>query len=90
MSGPEICQSSDPVVEKKRKPNRLIVDSTIKDDNSVVSMSQAKMDELQLFRGDTVFIRGRKRKETICVALPDETCPDDHIRTNVVFASICG
>ncbi|CAH8658706.1 unnamed protein product [Heterobilharzia americana] len=82
MSGPEICQSSDPVVEKKRKPNRLIVDSTIKDDNSVVSMSQAKMDELQLFRGDTVFIRGRKRKETICVALPDETCPDDHIRTN--------
>ncbi|KAK4474582.1 hypothetical protein MN116_001722 [Schistosoma mekongi] len=74
--------SNDPFSGKRRKPNRLIVDDPIKDDNSVVYLSQAKMDELQLFRGDTVLIKGRKRRETVCVALVDETCPDDRIRFN--------
>ena len=49
----------------KQKPNRLIVDDSVGDDNSVVSLSQAKMDELQLFRGDTVLIKGKKRKGTL-------------------------
>ncbi|TNN15960.1 Transitional endoplasmic reticulum ATPase, partial [Schistosoma japonicum] len=74
--------SNDSLLGKKRKPNRLIVDNSIKDDNSVVYLSQAKMDELQLFRGDTVLIKGKKRRETVCVALVDETCPDDRIRFN--------
>ena len=26
---------------------------------------QEKMDELQLFRGDTVLLKGKKRKETV-------------------------
>ena len=34
--------------------NRLIVEDAVNDDNSVVALSSAKMDELQLFRGDTV------------------------------------
>ena len=42
---------------KKSKPNRLLVDQSEKDDNSVVSLSQAKMDELGLFRGDTVILK---------------------------------
>lgn len=33
------------------------------DDNSVISLSQAKMEELNLFRGDNVLIKGKKRKE---------------------------
>ena len=37
------------------------------DDNSVVALSQEKMDELQLFRGDTVLLKGKRRKETVCV-----------------------
>ncbi|CAH8874191.1 unnamed protein product [Trichobilharzia szidati] len=82
MSTPKKDQASDKLVDKKRKPNRLMVDDTLKDDNSVVSMSQAKMDELQLFRGDTVTIKGKKRRDTVCVALVDETCPDDRIRFN--------
>nr|CAH8841730.1 unnamed protein product [Trichobilharzia regenti] len=45
-------------------------------------MSQAKMDELQLFHGDTVTIKGKKRRDTVCVALVDETCQDDRIRFN--------
>lgn len=54
------------------------------DDNSVVALSQAKMDELQLFRGDTVLLKGKRRKETVCIVLSDETCPDEKIRMNRV------
>merc|ERR1712158_88309 len=45
------------ILNKKAKPNRLIVEDAVNDDNSVVSLSLAKMDELQLFRGDTVAIQ---------------------------------
>jgi transitional endoplasmic reticulum ATPase len=40
------------------------------------------MDELQLFRGDTVLIKGKRRKETVCIVLSDENCPDEKIRMN--------
>lgn len=48
---------STAILERKKSPNRLIVDEAINDDNSVVSMHPAKMEELQLFRGDTILIR---------------------------------
>ena len=57
---------------KKRSPYRLVVDEAqteSMDDNSVVALSQAKMEELQLFRGDTVKIKGKKGKETVCKGL---------------------
>ena len=28
-----------------------------------------QMDELQLFRGDTVLLKGKKRKEGVCIVL---------------------
>ncbi|EJD76054.1 transitional endoplasmic reticulum ATPase 1 [Loa loa] len=68
----------------KVKPNRLIVDQSVNDDNSVVALSQTKMDELNLFRGDTVILKGKKRKETVCIVLSDDTCPNDKIRMNRV------
>merc|ERR1711868_319222 len=68
------------ILKEKVKPNRLIVDDSVGEDNSVVSLSQAKMDELQLFRGDTVLIKGKKRKETVCIVLSDDTCTDEKIR----------
>merc|ERR1711937_674551 len=71
---------STAILKEKVKPNRLIVDDSVGDDNSVVSLSQAKMDELQLFRGDTVLIKGKKRKETVCIVLSDDTCTDEKIR----------
>eukprot|EP00418_Pyrodinium_bahamense_P027549 CAMPEP_0179132328 /NCGR_PEP_ID=MMETSP0796-20121207/62890_1 /TAXON_ID=73915 /ORGANISM="Pyrodinium bahamense, Strain pbaha01" /LENGTH=53 /DNA_ID=CAMNT_0020831269 /DNA_START=8 /DNA_END=165 /DNA_ORIENTATION=- len=36
--------------KKKRSPNRLVVEEALNDDNSVISLSQAKMEELNLFR----------------------------------------
>lgn len=72
------------ILRKKDRPNRLIVDEATNDDNSVVGLSQAKMDELQLFRGDTVLLKGKRRKETVCIVLSDDTCPDEKIRMNRV------
>ncbi|CAF1274683.1 unnamed protein product, partial [Rotaria sordida] len=72
------------ILDRKKRPNRLIIADAVNDDNSVVALSQQKMDELQLFRGDTVLLKGKKRRETICIVLADDTCPNDHIRMNRV------
>ena len=40
------------------------------------------MDELQLFRGDTVLLKGKRRRETVCIVLSDDTVSDDKIRIN--------
>ena len=68
----------------KRAANRLVVDDSTNDDNSVVSLSADKMEELQLFRGDTVMLKGKKGKETICICLVDEEANDSQIRMNKV------
>merc|ERR1711878_133800 len=72
------------ILKKKERPNRLIVDEAANDDNSVVALSQAKMDELELFRGDSVLLKGKKRKETVCIVLSDDTVSDERIRMNRV------
>jgi len=75
---------STAIMDKKRSPNRLIVDEATNDDNSVVALSTAKMEELQLFRGDTVLIKGKKGHETVCIVLADDTCDSGSIRMNKV------
>lgn len=70
--------------QKKKNPFRLIVDEAHNDDNSVVSLNLQKMQELNFFRGDTVIIKGKKRKDTVCIVLADETCDDTKIRMNKV------
>lgn len=47
------------ILERKKAPNRLIVDDAVNDDNSVVALSVATMETLQLFRGDTVILKVR-------------------------------
>ena len=47
-----------------RRPNRLVVDESTSDDNSVAQLNPATMETLQLFRGDTIIVRGKKRKDT--------------------------
>merc|ERR1740129_511275 len=67
-----------------KRPNRRIVEDAVNDDNSVVALSMAKMDELQLLRGDTVLLKGKKRKESVCIVLSDDTVTDEKIRMNRV------
>jgi len=84
-SGAAAAAAPPALREKKRSPNRLIVDDSHGEgDNSVVMLSLAKMEELQLFRGDTVLIKGKKKHETVCVAIMDEDTEDAKIRMNRV------
>jgi len=72
------------ILRRKSAPNKLIVDDATNDDNSVMSLSEATMDRLQLFRGDTVLIKGKKRKDTVLIILSDDTCEDTKIKINKV------
>jgi len=45
------------------------------------------MDELKIFKGDTVLLKGKKRKDTVCIALATEEgdgLDDNKIRMNKV------
>ncbi|XP_072240562.1 transitional endoplasmic reticulum ATPase [Leuresthes tenuis] len=75
---------STAILKQKHRPNRLIVDEALSEDSSIVSLSQSKTEELQLFRGDTVVLKGRKRRQTVCIVLTDDTCGDERIRMNRV------
>ncbi|XP_031418370.1 zgc:136908 [Clupea harengus] len=77
---PKAEDYSTAILKQKTRPYRLIVDEAINEDNSIVSLSQSKMEELQLFRGDTVVLRGRKRRETVCIVLTDDTCATERVR----------
>jgi len=61
-----------------------MVEDATNDDNSVIALSQTKMDELQLFRGDSVLLKGKKRKQTVCIVLQDDACTDDKVLMNRV------
>ena len=64
------------ILEKKKAPHKLTVEEAKNDDNSVVEMTQAKMDELKIFKGDTVLLKGKKRKDTVAIALAVEETDD--------------
>jgi len=71
-------------IRAKKAKNRLMVDDASNDDNSVVSIHPDTMEELQLFRGDTVKLIGKKRHDTICIVLSDDTCDKGKIKMNKV------
>jgi transitional endoplasmic reticulum ATPase len=75
---------SEEILKIKKRPNRLMVDEAVNDDNSVVALHPKKLEELQLFKGDTVLLKGKRRKDTICIVLSDETCEEGKIRMNKV------
>lgn len=70
--------------EKKRSPNRLVVDDIDKDDSSVIYLNPEKLTELNIFRGDSVLLKGKRGKTTICVALDDENVEMGKIRMHKV------
>ena len=51
---------STAILEKKKAPNKLQVEDSPQDDNSVVELTQAKMDKLKIFKGDAVILRGKR------------------------------
>lgn len=60
------------------------VTDAVNDDNSVIALSNNTMETLQLFRGDTVLVKGKKRKDTVLIVLADDDLDDGSARLNRV------
>ncbi|CAO3698709.1 unnamed protein product [Rhizopus stolonifer] len=84
---PEIDPDQDPataILRSKSAPNKLMVDDATNDDNSVITFSPNVMEALQLFRGDTVIVKGKKRRDTVLIVLADDDMEDSKARINKV------
>ncbi|KAF5386357.1 hypothetical protein D9757_006669 [Collybiopsis confluens] len=75
---------STAILRPKKSPNRLIVDEATSDDNSVATINPATMEVLQLFRGDTIIIRGKKRRDTVLICLSSDDVEEGRIQLNKV------
>lgn len=80
----EELDTSTAILKKKKKPNSLIVTDSTNDDNSIIALSNNTMETLQLFRGDTVLVKGKKRKDTVLIVLADDDLDDGSARVNRV------
>ncbi len=60
---------STAILDKKKAPNKLIVEDATNDDNSVVMITNAKMEELKIFRAEHVIMKGKKRRQTMAIVL---------------------
>lgn len=78
---------STAILNQKKSPNKLTVEEATNDDNTTVYMTAKKLNELGLFRGDPVLIRGKRRKTTIAIALQENgrDLDDVKIRMNKVM-----
>ncbi|KAG1738958.1 P-loop containing nucleoside triphosphate hydrolase protein [Suillus lakei] len=76
--------TSTAILRPKKSPNRLIVDEATSDDNSVATLNPATMEILQLFRGDTIIVRGKKRRDTVLICLSSDDVEEGRIQVNKV------
>ena len=60
---------STAILDRKKAPHRLIAEDGQgpSEDASVIQLTQRKMDELKIFKSETVLLKGKKRKETIFI-----------------------
>ena len=68
--------------EQRRAKNRLIVDNSANDDNSVIIMHENTMTLLDIFAGDSVIVKGKKKKETVLVCTSDPSCEEGKVKVN--------
>ena len=66
---------STAILDRKKAPHRLMAEEFTgpNEDNSVVQLTQKKMDELGILKSETVLLKGKKRKETLAVCIQDDT-----------------
>ena len=72
------------ILRRKKKDNMLLVDDATNDDNSVIAINSNTMDLLELFRGDTVLVKGKKRRDTVLIVLIDDELENGACRVNRV------
>ncbi|KAK7041277.1 cell division cycle protein 48-like protein [Favolaschia claudopus] len=63
-------------------PNRLLVDEAAADDKSVATLNSNTMEVLGLFRGRTVTIRGKQRRNTVLISLSSDDVEEGRVQLN--------
>jgi len=67
---------------KKCLQSCLLVERTLNDDYFIIFLLQANTDELNFFRGDNALIKGKYRRDTVCIVLLDANLEDGKIGMN--------
>ena len=75
------------ILTQKGTPHTLVVDDTVNEDSSVVTIGAEKMAELDLFEGDYVLLKGKRKKSTIAVVSSHEDVPAAKIQMTKVVRS---
>lgn len=82
----------DPSVinQHKKAPYRLIVDDIQISDNSIIMLNPDKMEELELFNGETAIVHGKRRKATLVLVCSADTCDVGKVQMNKVVRKNLG
>jgi transitional endoplasmic reticulum ATPase len=77
---------------KKRPPHKLRIDDSKEDENSIVVITDEKRAELNLLRGETILLKGKRRKESVALLTIDDTgtLTNEKIRMNKVLRNNLG
>ena len=70
--------------EKMVNIRKFIVDETNNEDNSIVTLNPKRLTQLELSNGDCISIRGKRRRETMCVAMSDKDCEETCVQLSKV------
>ncbi|KAM6479973.1 aspartate decarboxylase-like domain-containing protein [Trichoderma sp. SZMC 28011] len=62
----------------------FLVTDAVNNDNNIIALSKATIDSLQCFHGNTILVRGKKRKETMLIVLADEQLNEGSAKINRV------
>ncbi|WVW78196.1 transitional endoplasmic reticulum ATPase [Kwoniella bestiolae CBS 10118] len=77
------------ILRQKRSPNRLMVEESPQEDNSVAILHPNTMEALGLFRGDTIIVRGKLRRDTVLICLSQDDIEEGKIAMNKVARGNC-
>ncbi len=63
------------------------MDDSVTDEHSTIAIHPDKLDELQLFIGDIVLLKGKKRKTTVAIVTADENVDISRLQMTKVVRS---
>ena len=65
-----------------KNPGKLFVEEPQNDDNSICGLHENKLKELNVYNGDVVVLRGKRRHKTLAIALRDNTVGETKVAIN--------
>mmetsp|Transcript_11058 Transcript_11058/g.16589 ORF Transcript_11058/g.16589 Transcript_11058/m.16589 type:complete len:863 (-) Transcript_11058:30-2618(-) len=57
-------------------------DDEAADDSPMIALNPEQLNAIHFFKGDTILIKGKRKRTTICVCVPEATCAKGQVRLN--------